>query len=189
MNRTVSGSKTKSKRAPAKTVDSIRFSELDSNEIDKSDVQYEKHEEQRTSMLNGIITCESQPRYRINLERDESTMNDESTMKFEFPASIEIEIFEIFENAEPSIKPTSRGIAIDLRAEPENASDSMRFSREPFSNEIDESDWQHEKHDEQRTSAFRGTVIDLIHWRSKECAPMCVTRKRQPERGRRPMTE
>jgi hypothetical protein len=30
-------------------------------------------------------------------------MNDESTMKFAFPASIEIEIFEIFENAEPSI--------------------------------------------------------------------------------------
>jgi hypothetical protein len=45
-------------------------------------------------------------------------MNDESTMKCEFPASIEIEICEIFENAEPSIKSTSRGIVIDSRAEP-----------------------------------------------------------------------
>jgi hypothetical protein len=41
-------------------------------------------------------------------------MNDESTMKFEFPTSIEIEIFE---NAGPSIKATSRGIVIDSRAE------------------------------------------------------------------------
>jgi hypothetical protein len=37
----------------------------------------------------------------------------------------------------------------------------MRFSRESFSNEIDESDPQSEKHDEQRTSTFRGIVIDL----------------------------
>jgi hypothetical protein len=31
-------------------------------------------------------------------------MNDESTMKYEFPDSIEIEICEIFENGEPSRK-------------------------------------------------------------------------------------
>jgi hypothetical protein len=37
----------------------------------------------------------------------------------------------------------------------------MRFSRELFSNEIDESDRQFEKHDEQRISTFRGIVIDL----------------------------
>jgi hypothetical protein len=52
-------------------------------------------------------------------------MNDESTMKCEFPASIEIEIFE---NAEPSIKSTPRGIVIDSRAESENAHDSIRFN-------------------------------------------------------------
>jgi hypothetical protein len=34
-------------------------------------------------------------------------MNEDSTMKCEFPASNEIEIFEISENAEPSIKSTS----------------------------------------------------------------------------------
>jgi hypothetical protein len=44
-------------------------------------------------------------------------MDEDSTMKCEFPASIEIEIFEIPENAEPSIKSTSRGIVINLRAE------------------------------------------------------------------------
>jgi heat shock protein HspQ len=88
-------------------------------------------------------------------------MNDESTMKCEFPSSIEIETREIFENAEPSIKLTSRGIVIDLRPEKRNAYDSMRFSREPFSNEIDESDLQFKKHDEQRISTFRGIVIDL----------------------------
>jgi hypothetical protein len=38
-------------------------------------------------------------------------------MKCEFPASIEIKICEIAENAEPSIKSTSRGIVIDLIAE------------------------------------------------------------------------
>jgi hypothetical protein len=38
----------------------------------------------------------------------------------------------------------------------------MSFSQESFSNEIDESDPQYEKHDEQRISIFRGIVIDLI---------------------------
>jgi hypothetical protein len=45
---------------------------------------------------------------------------------------------------------------IDLREELENASDSMHVNREPVSNEIDESDLQYEKHDEHRTSTFRG---------------------------------
>jgi hypothetical protein len=81
-------------------------------------------------------------------------MNDESTVKCEFPASIEIENGETFENAEPSIKSISRGILIDLKAENENASDSMRFSRESFSNEVDESDRQFERHDERRIPRF-----------------------------------
>jgi hypothetical protein len=37
--------------------------ELFSNEIDESELQYEKHDEQRIAILNGIITCESQPKY------------------------------------------------------------------------------------------------------------------------------
>jgi hypothetical protein len=39
---------------------------------------------------------------------------------------------------------------IDVREEDENASDSMRVNSESISNEIDESDLQDEKHDEQR---------------------------------------
>jgi hypothetical protein len=92
-----------------KAADSIRDSELGSNEIDESDRQYEEHNEQRISILKAIITWQSQPKYLINFERDESTM------KYEFPASIEIEIYAIFKNAEPSIKSTSRRIVIDLR--------------------------------------------------------------------------
>jgi hypothetical protein len=38
----------------------------------------------------------------------------------------------------------------------------MHFSRESFSNEIDESGLQFEKHDEQRISTSRGIVIDVI---------------------------
>jgi hypothetical protein len=51
---------------------------------------------------------------------------------------------------------TPRGIAIDLRIEPWNVRDSMRLSRESFSNEIGENDLQNEKHNEQRISAIRG---------------------------------
>jgi hypothetical protein len=44
-----------------------------------------------------------------------------------------------------------RGIGIDLREEQnENASDSMRVNSESRSNEIDESELQSEKHEEQR---------------------------------------
>jgi hypothetical protein len=39
----------------------------------------------------------------------------------------------------------------DLREEPENASDSMRVSSDSFSNESDETDWQEQKHAEQKT--------------------------------------
>jgi hypothetical protein len=41
----------------------------------------------------------------------------------------------------------------------ENASDSIRFKLEFNSNEIDESDVQREKHDEQRISIVRGISI------------------------------
>jgi hypothetical protein len=45
--------------------------------------------------------------------------------------------------------------------EDENALDSIRVNRESFSNKIDESDLQDEKHSEQRISTDRGIVIDL----------------------------
>jgi hypothetical protein len=83
MNTTLSGSKTKLTRVPAKTADSIRDTDVESNQIDESDLQFAKHDEQRTSTLRGIV--------------------------------------------------------IDLRAESENVSDSIRRSRQSFSNEINES--------------------------------------------------
>jgi hypothetical protein len=79
---------------------------------------------------------------------------------------------------------TFRGIVIDLRPESENAFDSMCFSRESFSNEIDESDLHLEKHDEQRISTFRGIVIDVIGWCSKERAPMRATRRLAAREGK-----
>jgi hypothetical protein len=103
--------------------------ELFSNEIDESELQHGKHDEQRISKFRGIV--------------------------------------------------------IDLKAESENAYDSMRLSRESFSNEIDESELQYEKHDEQRTSASRGIVIDVIRWPSKELAPMCVTRRLAAREGKK----
>jgi hypothetical protein len=108
-------------------------------------------------------------------------MSHESTMKCEFPASIEIEIFDIHENAEPSIKSTSRGIMIDLRVEHENAFASMRCNCESFSNE---SDLQFKKHNEQRNSVPRGIVITVIGWRSKERAPCRRLAGWQPEEGK-----
>jgi hypothetical protein len=45
-------------------------------------------------------------------------------------------------NAEPSINSTFRGITINSRFEFENASDSIRFSDDGDSNEINESDLQ-----------------------------------------------
>jgi hypothetical protein len=50
----------------------------------------------------------------------------------------------------------------------------MRRSRESFSNEIDESDLQNEKHDEQRISACRGIVIDLIGRKANEREAICA---------------
>jgi hypothetical protein len=158
MNTTLSGSKTKLRRVPPKAADSIRVTEVESNE---TDLQFEKHDEQRISIWFGIGTLASQPKYRIIFKRDESRMNEDSTVECEFSASIENEIFEMPANAEPSIKSTSRGIMIDLRAESENAFDSIRRTRESFSDEIDESDWHFSKHDKQRISTPRGITIDL----------------------------
>jgi hypothetical protein len=44
--------------------------------------------------------------------------------------------------------------------DPYNADDSIRVNRELDSNEIDESDLQFEKHNEQRISTFDGIKID-----------------------------
>jgi hypothetical protein len=44
---------------------------------------------------------------------------------------------------------------------------------------------QFEKHDEQKISAFRGIVIDLISRRSKDQDPMSVTRSLEAREGKK----
>jgi hypothetical protein len=58
-----------------------------------------------------------------------------------------------------------------------------------FSNEIDETDCQFEKHDEQKTSQPRIILIDVIGWCSRQCADEADSQVgSQRERGRTPMT-
>jgi hypothetical protein len=53
----------------------------------------------------------------------------------------------------------------------------MRLSRESFSNEIDESEWQYEKHEEQRISTSQGIVIDLKPEPENESDSMRLSRE------------
>jgi hypothetical protein len=55
---------------------------------------------------------------------------------------------------------TLDGIKIDSSDKDENADDSIHVNREFDSNEIDESDSQFEKQDEQRISTGDGIIID-----------------------------
>jgi hypothetical protein len=77
--------------------------------------------------------------------------------------AIEIEIFETFEKVKPSINWTQPEIATDLRdGQYENVVGPVHFNSECVPNETDESEWQYEKHDEQRIRIRREIVIDLI---------------------------
>jgi hypothetical protein len=80
----------------------------------------------------------------------ESKVKFDSTTKCELFESIEIEMPEILENAEPSIKSTYRGTIIDLREDHENVFVSMRVNSESISNEIYDSGLECAKHPEQR---------------------------------------
>jgi hypothetical protein len=107
------------------------------------------------------------------------------TTKYELSEIVEIEIFEIVANAEPSINQTWRGIVIDLREE-ENILDSTHINSESHSNEIDESDLQNEKHDEQRIRTWRWIMTDVIRACSKAPRPTWVTRRAEwGKKGRR----
>jgi hypothetical protein len=79
-------------------------SESVSNEIDESDLQDEKHDEQRIWTERGMTRCDSWPKYRINFVLDESKMIFDFPMICELSDAIAIEIFAMFANADPSIK-------------------------------------------------------------------------------------
>jgi hypothetical protein len=61
----------------------------------------------------------------------------------------------------------------------------MRVSCESFSNEIDESDVQFEKHDEQRISTLRGIVIDVIRPPVNEPEPIRAIRSVAAREGKK----
>jgi hypothetical protein len=84
-----------------------------------------------------------------------------STKRFELPGSIKTVTFSRTKNADPSTNDTFRGRTIDCKEQLENASDSIRFSCESDSNEIDESELHEAKQLEQRVSTFRGIMIDF----------------------------
>jgi hypothetical protein len=114
---------------------------------------------------------------RINLWQTISIKTSFSITNVVFPLSILIDDKFISQKAEPSMNRTFRGIKIDWSDENENANDSIRVNREFDSNEIDESDWHHEKHDEQRISTLHGRKIDRSDDFSNACELICVNRE------------
>jgi hypothetical protein len=50
-----------------------------------------------------MLTCDASPKYQSNVAFDEPKIKDDLTTKSELSDVIEIEIFEIVANAEPSI--------------------------------------------------------------------------------------
>jgi hypothetical protein len=121
MNNVVEGTITEN-LSPASAQLSIRVKwEPDSNEIDESDSQDEKHGDPRISTFRGIsidLSDEYQKgedSIRFNRELD-SKENDESDSQDE-------------KYDDPRVS-TFRGISIDLSDEPENAEHLIRFNSE-----------------------------------------------------------
>jgi hypothetical protein len=123
--------------------DSIRVKcEFDSNVIDESDLQFEKHFHPRISTFRGIM---------IDLSDDDENADDENTddsIRFncEFDSNLTDESDSQSEKQFDSRISTLLGIKIDSSDEHENANDSIRVKCEFDSNVIDESDLQNEKH-------------------------------------------
>jgi hypothetical protein len=91
------------------------------------------------------------PKCPVNFAFDKAEEKCDLRAKCKLRVAIESGTFDVVDNVEPSIHRTFRGIVIDLREEqPQNAPDSMRVNSESVSNEIDESDSQDKKQNEQR---------------------------------------
>jgi hypothetical protein len=107
MSRPLPGSEAKSKVVSGKALDSIRDSKFGLNETKENEAQCEKYSEHRISVLSGVATWQSHPKYRNIFELDKSRRNGDSTKECESLASIDVEIFESHENAESLIKSAS----------------------------------------------------------------------------------
>jgi hypothetical protein len=86
-------------------------------ETDKRDLDEENDEGPRTSIFWAMEACECNPKYRITVVRSKLKMHSFSTAKKALPGSIEIETPFTFENAEPSMNATYRGITNALNEE------------------------------------------------------------------------
>jgi hypothetical protein len=145
--------------------DSIRVNrELDSNEIDENDLHREKQEQPRMLISHRIWTVDDLEKLQINLWWTISIKRSFSITNISFPLSIVIDDKFTQRKAEPLMNRTLRGIKIDWSDDLSNADDSIRVNREFDSNEIDKSDSQWKKHDEQRFSRLRGTKNWLKWW-------------------------
>jgi hypothetical protein len=128
-------------------LDSIRGNrEFDLNEIEESDLRFEKHDDPDISTFRGI-----------SIDRNDDSENafDSIRVNREFNSNeIDERDLQQEKHDDPTIS-TFRGMSIDRGDENENAFDSIRVSREFDSNEIVESELQQEKHDDPRISTFR----------------------------------
>jgi hypothetical protein len=117
MNMTFSGSKTKPRRVPTKAVGSIRDSEFDLNEIDESDLQFEKHDEQRTFTFRGTV---------IDLRAEPSNAFDSMRCSCE---SFSNEIDLQFEKHNEQRNSVSQGIVINVISWRSKEHGSMQATR------------------------------------------------------------
>jgi hypothetical protein len=109
----------------------------DSNQIDGTELQDEKHNLHKCVTDDGITTESIDPKYRTIKQRERSARNDPKTQNSLTPGEIESDLSEQLAKAEPSIKRMPVGITMVFNSEEENADFSIRCKLDPGSNEID----------------------------------------------------
>jgi hypothetical protein len=129
-------------------------------EIDESDWRLERHGESRVSMLQGMTTDESHPKFPIRIVFDRCRRNESPMQNDALSSSIEIEKSLRFESADRSMTVTLRGTTIDRNKDSENVFNSICFDCEFDSNEIYESNSQEPEHFEPRNAKPEAITID-----------------------------
>jgi hypothetical protein len=76
-------------------------SESVSNKINKSDLQYEKHDEQRMWIWEGSMIFKLWPNYQTNRVLTKSKKKSDLITTYKLYNALEIDRLETFENAEP----------------------------------------------------------------------------------------
>jgi hypothetical protein len=126
MKDTHDGSRTEAIDVPTTAQDSMHFSsESDSNEIEESHLQKEKHCEPKVSTERGITIDGKDPKYRTSVGLESLKRKKFSTENIEFPDSIEIDDKFDLEKADSSMNATQQGIKIEPSEDCENALDAI----------------------------------------------------------------